>query len=86
MVRLAHGQKTLIDKKEMKRLTNKNYNNLPEIKKKREEEVKKQENQARKAATQEYLKQLDETRKKKAAAVQKKRAQILDQGLKDING
>ena len=86
MVRLAHGQKTLIDKKEMKRLTNKNYNNLPEIKKKREEEVKKQENQARKAATLEYLKQLDETRKKKAAAVQKKRAQILDQGLKDING
>lgn len=51
MDRLAHGQKTQIDKKEMKRLTNKNYNNLPEIKKKREEEVKKQENQARKAAT-----------------------------------
>jgi ALMS motif len=49
--RLAAGKKTQIDRKEMKRLTNKNYNNLPEIKKKREEELKKQENQARKAAT-----------------------------------
>jgi hypothetical protein len=37
--------------REMKRLTNKNYQNLPEIRKKREEEAKKQEHQARKAAT-----------------------------------
>jgi hypothetical protein len=35
----------------MRKLTAKNYNNLPEIKKKREEEAKRQENQARKAAT-----------------------------------
>ena len=53
----------------MKRLTHKNYHNLPEIKKKRDEEAKRIENQARKAATQEYMKQLDEARKKKAMAL-----------------
>ena len=79
MKRLATGKKTQIDQKEMKRLTKQNYANLPEIKKKREEEIKRQENQARKAATQEYLKQLDEQRKKKAALVQKKREQRLEQ-------
>jgi hypothetical protein len=34
----------------MKKLTNKNYQNLPEIKKKQEEEKKRLENAARKAA------------------------------------
>jgi ALMS motif len=43
MDRLADGKKVLVDKKEMKRLTNKNYMNLPEIKKKREEELKRAE-------------------------------------------
>jgi hypothetical protein len=38
MIRLAMGQKVQVDKKEMKKLTNKNFQNLPEIKKKREEE------------------------------------------------
>lgn len=41
MARLAMGQKVQVDKKEMKRLTSKNYQNLPEIKKKQEEEKKR---------------------------------------------
>jgi hypothetical protein len=34
MERLSTGKKGRVDKKEMKRLNNKNYANLPEIKKK----------------------------------------------------
>ena len=40
----------------MKKLNNKNYSNLPEIKKKKEEELKRLENIARKAATADYMK------------------------------
>ena len=40
MSRLASGTKTEVSKKEMKKLTTKNYENLPEVKKKREEESK----------------------------------------------
>ena len=40
--RLASGQKASVDIKSMKRLTNKNYEKLPEIQKKKEE-AKKQE-------------------------------------------
>jgi hypothetical protein len=43
MARLAHGVKVEVDKKDMLKLTNKNYENLPEVKKKREEERKKEE-------------------------------------------
>ena len=43
MHRLATGQKAQVDIKEMKKITNKNYENLPEIKKKKEEEKKKEE-------------------------------------------
>ena len=43
MSRLASGQKHDVDKKEMKKLTNKNYDMLPEVRKKREEEKKKEE-------------------------------------------
>ena len=63
MVRLAMGQKVQVDKKEMKKLTSKNYANLPEIKAKKEEEKKRQENMARKAAAAEYMKQLNDKRK-----------------------
>jgi hypothetical protein len=34
---LASGQKVLVDKKAMKKLTSKNYEKLPEIKKKKED-------------------------------------------------
>lgn len=43
LLRLASGNKPAIDKKEMKKLTTKNYQNLPEIKKKKEDEKMKKE-------------------------------------------
>lgn len=41
MERLAGGKRTTIDKKEMKKLTKYNYENLPEIKRRKDEERKK---------------------------------------------
>ena len=43
MSRLAKGEKTEISKKDMLKLTSKNYELLPEVKKKKEDERKKQE-------------------------------------------
>ena len=43
MSRLAKGQKAEVNKKEMLKLTSKNYELLPEVKKKKEEEKKKEE-------------------------------------------
>ena len=43
MSRLAKGEKTEVSKKEMLKLTSKNYELLPEVKKKKEEERKKEE-------------------------------------------
>ena len=43
MSRLAGGAKSEITKKDMLKLTNKNYENLPEVKKKKEEDRKKEE-------------------------------------------
>ena len=43
MSRLASGSKTEVDKKSMLKLTNKNYENLPEVKRRREEEAKKED-------------------------------------------
>lgn len=63
MVRLAMGKKVQVDKKEMKKLTNKNFQNLPEIKKKREEEKKRQELAERKAAAANYMKEFAEKRR-----------------------
>lgn len=37
MKRLSTGEKVKVDKKEMKELTNKNYELLPEVKKKKDE-------------------------------------------------
>ena len=42
MSRLATGAKPDISKKDMLKLTNKNYENLPEVKRKKEEEAKKE--------------------------------------------
>ena len=42
MDRLASGKRN-IDKKEMKKLTKSNYNNLPEIKRRKDEERKRAE-------------------------------------------
>ena len=43
MSRLARGEKAEVSKKEMLKLTNKNYEMLPEVRKKKEEERKKEE-------------------------------------------
>jgi len=42
MSRLATGAKPDISKKDMLKLTNKNYENLPEVRRKKEEEAKKE--------------------------------------------
>jgi hypothetical protein len=41
MERLASGKKVEVTKKDMLKLTTKNYENLPEVKRRREEEQKK---------------------------------------------
>ena len=43
MQRLAKGERSEINKKDMLKLTSKNYELLPEVKKKKEEEKKKEE-------------------------------------------
>jgi hypothetical protein len=43
MSRLASGSKADIKKSDMFKLTNKNYENLPEVKRKKEEEKKKED-------------------------------------------
>ena len=43
MSRLARGEKAEVSKKDMLKLTSKNYEMLPEVRKKKEEEKKKEE-------------------------------------------
>ena len=43
MDRLAKGTRAEVSKKDMYKLTSKNYENLPEVKKRKEEERKKEE-------------------------------------------
>ena len=43
MQRLARGEKAEVSKKDMLKLTSKNYEMLPEVRKKKEEEKKKEE-------------------------------------------
>lgn len=47
MSRLARGEKATVSKEDMLKLTNKNYENLPEVRKKREAERKKEEQRDR---------------------------------------
>jgi len=49
MSRLISGTKADVNKKDMLKLTNKNYDNLPEVRKKKEEERKKEEHKQRMA-------------------------------------
>ena len=51
--RLAYGKKTKIDRKEMLELTNRNFEQLPEVKRKKEEGRKKEEQQIRKEKVRE---------------------------------
>ena len=70
MDRLAAGKKTVVNKKEMKNLSKKNYQNLPEIKMKKDEERKRQEALEKKMKVREYQKQLQAQSR---AKIQKKR-------------
>ena len=63
MDRWATGSKVKVDKQEMKKLTKKNYEALPENKKKRDEEKKRQEATERQAKINQYKRELDERRK-----------------------
>lgn len=47
MSRLARGERTEVTKKDMKKLTNKNYELLPEVQKKKDDDRKKEEYRAR---------------------------------------
>lgn len=62
MSRLASGAKGDIKKKDMLKLTNKNYENLPEVKKKKEEDRKKEEVRQRLA----NMKALEKSRREMA--------------------
>lgn len=46
--RLASGQKAIIDKKEMRKLTKTNYENLPEVRQRKEDAKKREELAAKK--------------------------------------
>jgi hypothetical protein len=65
MSRLAKGEKVEIGKKDMLKLTSKNYNLLPEVKKKKEEERKKQELKDRMKQVKELEKQRRDLMKSK---------------------
>uniref|UniRef100_A0A7S3N4M2 Uncharacterized protein n=1 Tax=Strombidium inclinatum TaxID=197538 RepID=A0A7S3N4M2_9SPIT len=60
MARLAKGVKVSVQKKEMKKLTKKNYDKLPEIIAKKEEAKKNEETMAKKKRYAEYQKELDQ--------------------------
>lgn len=64
MDRLAKGTRVEVSKKEMKALTSKNYENLPEVRKRKEEERKKEEFKLR----QQKAKELEEKRKESLRA------------------
>lgn len=63
MERLSLGSKIQVDKREMKKLTSKNYSNLPEIKQKATEEQKRLEALKRKQIAAQYGKELDAKRR-----------------------
>ncbi|EAR89385.2 hypothetical protein TTHERM_00375020 (macronuclear) [Tetrahymena thermophila SB210] len=65
MIRLAQGIKPKISEKEMYALTKKNYENLPEVKRKRQEQEKQINKQELLKIKQEKLKELDEKRRSK---------------------
>ena len=59
MARLAKGERAEVDKKSMRQLTSKNYELLPEVKKKKEEDAKKEQFKER----MKQVKELEEKRK-----------------------
>lgn len=61
MSRLASGTRAEVSKKAMRKLTSKNYENLPEVRKRREEESKKEDLRKR----QQQVKDLERRRQLK---------------------
>ena len=72
MDRLAGGKRTVIDKKEMKKLSKVNYENLPEVKRRKEEERKRQEALIKKERIAQYNK---DCKARSRAQLKKKRDQ-----------
>ncbi|CAG9331865.1 unnamed protein product [Blepharisma stoltei] len=66
--RLASGEKTKVEKAEMRKLTNKNYNLLPEVKQRKEEEERKEFLKQRLAQGKAYEAKLDEMRRRKSSS------------------
>ena len=62
MHRLARGEKAEVSKRDMLKLTNKNYEQLPEVRKKREDEKKKEEMRERMKQVKELERQRRELR------------------------
>jgi len=67
MSRLAHGGRAEVSKKDMLKLTSKNYDLLPEVKKKKEDERKKEEFRNR----MKQVKELEQKRKELLRAKQR---------------
>ncbi|EAR94554.2 hypothetical protein TTHERM_00046590 (macronuclear) [Tetrahymena thermophila SB210] len=65
MDRLANGTKVKVDKKEYLKLTNKNYEMLPEVKKRKEEEQKKEEYRRRQESVKKLQQNIKESQKLK---------------------
>ncbi|CAD8092563.1 unnamed protein product [Paramecium sonneborni] len=65
MKRLSTGEKVKVDKKEMKELTNKNYEQLPEVKKKKDEQEKNESIKSRKQKVKEMDQKHRETMKQR---------------------
>ena len=65
--RLAKGEKTEVSKKDMLKLTSKNYELLPEVKKKKEEERKTEELRDRMKQVKELEKQRRELMSKQGS-------------------
>ena len=70
MERLARGKRTVIDKKEMKKLSKINYENLPEIKRRKDDERKRLEALEKKERIAKYNK---ECKARSRAQLKKKR-------------
>ncbi|KAL4471674.1 hypothetical protein ABPG74_008567 [Tetrahymena malaccensis] len=65
MDRLANGTKAKVDKKEYLKLTNKNYEMLPEVKKRKEEEQKKEEYKRRQESVKKLQQNIRDSQKLK---------------------
>ena len=70
MERLARGKRTVIDKKEMKKLSKVNYENLPEVKRRKDDERKRLEALEKKERIAKYNK---ECKARSRAQLKKKR-------------